>query len=90
MRWVDSDSSRQRRQDRLGLGWLFWWGAGSDREPQPRIVPKWMTGQAPKHAGQIDFVFIQIKLAWPHGHSRRMCSSDSVTLLQTEHWVHCL
>ena len=73
MRWVDSDSSKRRRRERPGLGWPFWWGAGSDRDSQPRIVPKWMTGQ-------MDFAFVQIKLAWP---------SDSVASLQTQHLARC-
>ena len=48
MRWGDSDIRIRRRRERPGLGWPFWWRAGSDREPQPRIVPRWITGHAPK------------------------------------------
>ena len=85
MRWADSESSMRRRPEEQGLGWSLLLGAGKEREPHPRIVPRWITGHSPKQAGKIDHAVVQIVLACPRGHSRRMCSRDSVTSSQTEY-----
>ena len=62
-------------------------GTGKERELHLRIVPRWITGHSLKQAGQIDCAVVQIVLACPCGHSRRMCSRDSVASLQTVHYL---
>jgi len=51
-------------------------------EPQPRMVPRWISGQAPRDVGQTDFARDQMVSDWPCGQSSRMCSRVSVVPLQ--------
>ena len=63
IRWADSDSRIRSRRDFPGFGRLSFCGAGGDTEPQPSIVPKWVSGQVPKAVGHIDFASVQMLLA---------------------------